>query len=157
MSALLGHAEFWHWWVLATLLIILEMLAPGAFLLWLGLAAALVGAVLLAFPDMAWGQQLVLFAVLALAAFAGWWKWGRRVPVTPTDEPLLNRRGTQYIGRVFTLEEPIVNGFGKVRVDDTTWKIAGPDLATGMRVKVTSADGVILRVGVAEATAPAAT
>jgi hypothetical protein len=155
MSALLAHVAYWHWWVLAALLVVFEMIAPGAFLLWLGVAAALVGAVLLVAPGLDWGVQLLLFAVLALVAFAGWRKYGRRIPDRPTDEPLLNRRGSQYVGRLFTLDEPIVNGYGKIRVDDTTWKIVGPELAAGTRVKVVGVDGTILKVEAA--TAPGAT
>ena len=69
----------------------------------------------------------------------------RRHP-TGTDHPLLNRRGEQYIGRVFTLDEAIVNGTGKLRIDDTIWKVNGDDLAAGTAVKVSAAKGVILQV-----------
>ncbi|HHO67888.1 MAG TPA: NfeD family protein, partial [Gammaproteobacteria bacterium] len=63
-----------------------------------------------------------------------------------TDQPTLNRRGEQYIGRVFTLETPLVNGMGKIRIDDTTWKIEGPDCEPGTRIRVTGVDGTILKV-----------
>ena len=63
-----------------------------------------------------------------------------------SDQPNLNRRGQQYVGRTFTLDEPIVNGLGKIHVDDSTWKIEGNDCPAGTKVKVTGVDGVILKV-----------
>jgi len=69
----------------------------------------------------------------------------KRYPIR-TDEPRLNRRGEQYIGRVFTLEEPIVNRHGKIRVDDSTWKIEGDDCRPGTNVRVVGVDGVVLKV-----------
>jgi membrane protein implicated in regulation of membrane protease activity len=63
-----------------------------------------------------------------------------------TDQPRLNRRGEQYVGRVFTLREPIVNGQGKIRVDDSTWKIQGVDCPSGTKVRVTGVNGVVLQV-----------
>ena len=74
-----------------------------------------------------------------------WRSYFRKHPVT-TDQPALNRRGEQYVGRTFTLEEPIVNGNGKIKVDDTTWKIIGADCLSGSKVKVVGVDGVILKV-----------
>jgi len=71
--------------------------------------------------------------------------WLRRRPIE-TDHPTLNRRGEQYVGRRFTLDEPIVNGVGKLRVDDTTWKIMGDDLPAGSQVTVTGVDGTVLVV-----------
>ena len=138
--------EYWHWWVLGTVLLILEVFAPGAFMLWMGIAAAIVGAVLLVAPVVSLEVQLLVFAILSVASIVGWRVYVRRNPPEPTDEPTLNRRGTQYIGRVFTLDEPIVNGVGKLRVDDTTWKVAGPDLPLGARVRVAKVDNIVLLV-----------
>ena len=137
--------EFWHWWIFALGLLILEVFAPGAYFLGMGVAAGLVGALLFAMPELGWQGQWIAFAVLSLAFIVGLRAWLRRHPPA-TDQPALNRRGEQYVGRVFTLEEPIVNGTGKVRVDDTTWKVWGPDAPAGTRVEVVGVDGVILRV-----------
>ncbi len=149
--------EYWHWWVLGTALLILEILTPGAFMLWLGIAAGIVGTLLLVAPGIAWEVQLLVFAVLSVASIAAWRVYRRRNPPRATDEPTLNRRGAQYVGRVFTLEEPIVNGYGKLRVDDTTWKVAGADLPSGARVRVTGVDNTVLAVAAIEPTATAAT
>ena len=142
----LTEIRFWHWWVLAVVLMIAEVFAPGAFMLWLGIAAGVVGLVALIVPGLSWETEAILFAVLSVISIAGWWTYARKRPRKNQDEPTLNRRGAQYVGRVFTLEEPIVNGFGKIRVDDTTWKVAGADMAAGTRVKVAGVDNTILNV-----------
>jgi membrane protein implicated in regulation of membrane protease activity len=68
----------------------------------------------------------------------------------------LNVRGAYYIGRVVVVEDPIVNGRGRVRVGDTLWSAAGPDMAAGARAKVTRVDGTVLVVEPADADRPAA-
>lgn len=141
----LESAVYWHWLVLGVILVILEVFSPGAFFLWMGIAAGAVGLILLASPGLEWEYQILLFAVFSLASIAIWRMILKRHP-TQTDEPRLNRRGEQYIGRVFTLQEPVVNGLGKIRVDDSSWKIEGPDCAEGTKVRVIDVDGVVLKV-----------
>lgn len=136
---------FWHWWALGIFLLIVELLAPGMFFLWMGESAFVVGAVLWLFPALAPEYQFILFSVLSVASIAVFRRYLNRHPIR-TDRPLLNRRAAQYIGRVFTLEEPIVNGRGKIRVDDSTWRVEGEDCEAGTRVRVTEAEGVILKV-----------
>lgn len=145
----LQQVEFWHWWIAAVVLLILEVFAPGAFFLWLAIAAGVLGLVLMALPAMAWDMQLLVFAVLSVAAVVLGRVWLKRHPIG-TDRPTLNRRGDQYVGRVFTLDEPVINGFGKIRVDDTTWKIRGNDCAAGARVRVVGVDGTTLLVDTAD-------
>lgn len=136
---------YWHWWILAAALIILEVFAPGAFFLWLGIAAGVVGGLIYLTPNLAWEYQVLVFSVLSVVSILVWRKYFRTTP-EDTDEPALNRRGEQYVGRVFTLTEPVVNGMGKIRVDDTTWKIRGEDCPAGTRVEVTGVDGTIFEV-----------
>jgi len=145
MMAWLEHIVFWHWWILAGLLLILELTAPAFFFLWLGIAAVAVGLILLVFPSIPLETQLVLFAVASIASVLAWRKY-REVHPLITDQPNLNRRGQQYIGRVFSLSAPITNGVGKVTVDDSTWKVKGPDLPAGTHIKVTGIDGVVFKV-----------
>ena len=144
MIAWLDHIVFWHWWILAGLLLILELTAPAFFFLWLGIAAAAVGLILLVFPSLDLETQLVLFAIASIVAVLAWRKYRESRPVR-TDQPNLNRRGQQYIGRVFSLTTPITNGVGKVTVDDSTWKVKGPDLAAGTHIRVIDVDGVVFR------------
>lgn len=141
----LAHLDYWQWWIIAVVLVILEMLAPGTVLLWMGISAGLVGLILLVFPSMSWEIQYLIFAVLSIGAIVGSRMLLKRHPIE-TDQPTLNRRGAQYVGRVFTLDEGIVNGQGKIRVDDSTWKVHGGDVPAGTKVKVTGVDGVVLNV-----------
>ena len=141
----LNQIEFWHWWIAAAVLIGIEMLAPGIFFLWMGIAAGSIGLLLLVAPGIDWQIQFILFAVVSIGAIFGWRAYLKKHP-TETDLPNLNRRGAQYVGRSFTLEEPIVNGKGKIKVDDTIWRITGVDLASGTKVKVVSCEGTILKI-----------
>jgi hypothetical protein len=145
MDELWGVLTYWHWWAFGLALIVVEMAAPGVFFLWLGIAAGLVGFMLLAVPDLSWQAQVLSFAVLSVASVAAG-RWILKRHPIHSDEPRLNRRGEQYVGRVFTLEQPIVNGQGKIRVDDSTWKIEGADCVSGTRVRVVGVDGVVLRI-----------
>ena len=142
----LTNLEYWHWLALALVLIIIEMLAPSAVFLWFGVAAGVVGVLLLLMPDMAWQVQLVLFSVLSVGSLLAWRSYAKKHPPADNNYPTLNKRGDDLIGRVFTLDEGIVNNYGKLRVDDTMWKIRGSDTDAGSRVRVTAVDGTVLVV-----------
>lgn len=136
---------FWHWWVLGFGLLIAEMLLPTGFvLIWIGAAALIVGLLAWLIPALGWQAELVLFGVLSIVSFFAWKKFRPAQP--QSDQPALNRRGESYVGRNFTLDQAIVNGVGKLRVDDSQWRITGPDLAAGAQVRVTRADGSTLHV-----------
>ncbi|MGB5464450.1 MAG: NfeD family protein [Sedimenticolaceae bacterium] len=137
--------DFWHWWILGLALIIAETLLPGTYFLWMGVSAVVLGVLAWLFPAMGWEIQLMLFALLSLASIVVWRMWQRRHP-DESDQPMLNRRAEQYIGRVFVLEAAIENGFGKVRVADSLWRVKGADAPVGSRVRVTAADGIVLVV-----------
>jgi inner membrane protein len=134
----------WAWLILGAALLLLEVLAPGMFMLWLGLAAGAVGLISFA-VTWTWQAQFITFAVLALAAVPLWRHLARRVEAPP-DSPFLNRRTEGYVGQVFTLEKPIVDGIGAVRINDTVWRVTGPDAPAGSRVRVARADGANLVV-----------
>lgn len=136
---------FWHWWVLGLALVVVEMVAPGFFLLWIGLAAGVTGLILLIAPGLGWQVQFLIFGVLAIGSVVAARYYFRRNPIE-TEDATLNRRGSQYIGQVFSLDEAIINGIGKVRVGDGWWRAQGPDLPAGERVKVVGVEGTILKV-----------
>jgi membrane protein implicated in regulation of membrane protease activity len=137
----------WNWFILGAALLAVELLAPGTFILWLGLAALAIGVVSRVI-DWSWQLQFVAFAVLSVALIPAWRYFARRIDA-PKDHPTLNRRTDAFIGRIFTLEKPIVDGSGVVRIGDTVWRVVGPDCPAGSRVRVTQADGAELRVEVA--------
>lgn len=136
---------YWYWWCLALVLAALEMFIPGAALLWIGGAAAVVGVAALVF-DIGLVTELVMFGVLAVLAWFLSRLLARRDP-DDMQSGTLNRRGEQYLGQVLTLEDAIVNGYGRARVADGIWRVASTaDLPQGSRVRVTGVDGAVLRV-----------
>ncbi|MEE9493966.1 MAG: NfeD family protein [Gammaproteobacteria bacterium] len=137
----------WQWWILAIVLLTLEIFAPGAFFLWLSISAAVVGLGLFLAPDISWQIQLLTFAILSIVSIFIWRKYFRET-LSDTDQPTLNRRGEQYIGRVFTLDTPIENGEGKIKVDDSTWKIHGDDCSAGTKVVINGVNGTVLHVSI---------
>ena len=140
-----GPVVFWHWWILSGVLLILELTSPIFFFLWIGIAAAAGGFLLLVLPGLSLEVQLVCFSILSVFAVIAWRKY-RETHAPVSDQPLLNQRGLQYNNRIFTLDHPIVNGVGKVVVDDSTWRVKGPDLPTGQRVRVVGVDGTVFVV-----------
>lgn len=132
----------WAWMVLGFVLLAAEIVVPGIFLLWIGLAAIVTSLLSLALwgaPFWVWQVQWLVFLALSLVAAWG----GRRVMVARaelSEEPLLNRREAQLVGRTATLGEPIREGYGRIRLDDTLWRVRGPDLATGARVRVVAVE-----------------
>jgi membrane protein implicated in regulation of membrane protease activity len=132
----------WNWMVLGFVLLALEIVIPGVFLLWIGIAALVTGAISLLIWDASawiWQAQVLVFLLLSLiSAYAGNKVMGGRNG--KTDQPLLNRRSEQLIGRTATLTEPIREGRGRIRLGDTLWRVSGPDLPTGTRVRVVSVE-----------------
>ncbi|NNU62010.1 NfeD family protein [Ochrobactrum soli] len=147
----LSELGIWSWLVLGLVLLILEILAPGIFFIWFGLAALVTGGVaflLSSTSAFGWQVQLVVFLVLAVVfALAGRRFFGSKSE--NLDEPLLNRRGEQLVGQRTTLTEPIINGRGRIRINDTTWRVKGPDLPAGTEVRVVAFDAVTLEIEVA--------
>ncbi|MEW5756201.1 MAG: NfeD family protein [Pseudomonadota bacterium] len=136
---------FWHWLILGVVLMIVEILVPGLFFAGMGTAALLVGGVAWLFPALGWQYQVMAFAVLSIVSIAVLRQYLRTHPIR-SDQPALNRRGEQYVGRVFVLTVPIQNGIGKVHVDDSTWKAMGADAPAGTKVRVVAVDGTVFRV-----------
>ena len=145
MSEFFNSLVWWHWLVVAMLLLIIEILAPASFFIWIALAALMMSLIIFFAVGLSWPLQFILFGVLSVVAVLAGRSWFKHKPIA-SDKPQLNRRGEQYVGRTFTLNEAINNGYGSVNVDDTRWQVAGPDLAQGAKVRVTSIDGTVLNV-----------
>ena len=135
----------WAWVVLGLALLAAELIVPGTVLLWLGMAALAVGGLSLVVAP-GWQAELIVFAVLSLAAAVGWWLYGRPDNAAASDRPMLNRRAQRHVGKALTLDDPIARGEGRVRIDDSVWRVRGPDLPAGSRVRVIAADGATLVV-----------
>lgn len=133
----------WSWWLLGLVLLAAELLMPGVFLVWIGIAALCLGMLSLLLWDAGfwlWQVQLLLFAVLSIGIVIPARRFLARDSLR-TDEPLLNQRGASLVGRTATLLEPIREGRGRIRLDDTFWSVMGPDLATGTQVRIVSSTG----------------
>lgn len=142
---LLLDPVWWNWYLLGVALMCLELLLPGVFLFWLGLGALATGTVV-QFVSGAfyWPYQWLIFGIFSLLSVFLVRKLVKLFD--PKGDPTLNRRLDQLVGRSATLTEPIRNGRGRIRLDDTIWVITGPDLDPGNTVVVTGAKDSILLV-----------
>jgi hypothetical protein len=141
----LQHLTFWDWLAFGSLLLILEVFGAGGYLLWTGIAAAIVGALTYLFPGLDWAWQFLLFGCLSILTAVFWWQ-RQKAAAKPSDQPGLNQRGSEFVGRTFTLHEAIVSGRGKIKAGDTLWLVSGNDLPAGNQVRVIGLDGVVLKV-----------
>ncbi len=142
IARIVGELGPWNWVAIGLVLLVMEIAIPGVFLLWFGMGAIVVGALSIMFNNAAfwpWEAQIVVFLILSLVLAY----FGKRLmdKGDVTDEPLLNKRSEQMIGRTATLAEPISEGYGRIRLGDTLWRVKGPDMAIGARVKVAAVDG----------------
>ena len=133
----------WSWVVAGLALLALELVAPGGIFLWLGVAAVVTG-IGSGFIAIDWPVQFVAFGVLSIASIALWLRL--RPHGTVSDRPFLNRRAARFVGQEVVLNEPIRDGFGRVSLDDTTWRVQGPNLEAGQKVRIIDFDGAILKV-----------
>lgn len=142
MQQFLPFLGGWTWWVIAGILLLIELTLPGVFFMWLALAAAAIGIIDI-FADLSWQVEIAVFAVLSvlLVLFV---RPRVRLPEGETNN--LNRRMDDFVGRSYVLDEAIVNGRGKVRIDDTLWVVTGSDLDKGEWVKVKAVEGTRLVV-----------
>src|SRR5215207_4713250 len=145
MGAIVDMLGPWTWVVAGVVLIGLEMLAPGVFLIWLGFAAVVTGIVQWAF-DLSWQGQALVFALLAAGAVALGRVLTRHRDEEDPTRPALNRRGHALVGRTFVLDSPIAAGSGRIRVDDSFWRVTGPDTPVGASIRVVRVDGTTLVV-----------
>ncbi len=136
---------FWHWWIFAIVILTMELLAPAFFFIWIALSGFIVGAVLFIFPSINLEAQLFLFALLSITSIF-LWRYFRINYQPESDQPLLNKRSAQFIGRIFPLYEAIENRRGKIKVDDSIWTVQGQDSPLESKVEVIAVKGMILKV-----------
>jgi len=135
----------WSWIVGGLILLALELMLPGGILIWLGLAAVATGLVTFIIP-IGWAMQWAIYGALALISIILWLKYGRKAMNTKTDNPFLNDRAKRFIGREIVLDKAIDQGYGRVKLDDTIWRVSGQDMAKGSMVKITGYEGAVLEV-----------
>lgn len=145
MREIFGQIEFWHWLAFGGVIATLEMLVPGVWMLWFGLAAGLTGAVVFVFPAMAFPFQVLVFALFAVVAIVTAVSMLRRHPIH-SDKPALNDRAAAMAGQVFTLDSAIQDGVGHLTVGDSVWRIEGEDYMKGTKIRVVGIKGATLQV-----------
>ena len=145
MDQFLPFTGVYFWWIVAGILLLAEMTLPGFFMLWLAAAAALT-AVVDIFFNLSWAGEILTFAALSLVLVLATWRMVIGSRNLKSDQPHLNQRHQGLVGRSFVLERAIVNGSGKIKVEDTLWDVDGPDMAAGARIKVTGLQGMRLMV-----------
>jgi len=150
MLMFLTQMEPWHWMALGVALLAIEVLLGTELLLGMGLAGLAVALLYKLLPDLSWQVQLVWFAVFSIVFTVLYWK-KFRASTQQTDQPLLNNRTAQLVGKQLPLFEPIVNGTGKVQIADALWAVKGSDAPKDTVVRVVGAEGMTLVVeGVTE-------
>lgn len=137
--------QVYAWAGLALLLIAAETVVPGAFLMWLGFAAGVMFLIVLAIPNLPLLAQAIAFTVLSFGFVYLYRRWFRDRD-RKSDQPALNRRTAQLVGRVVPLERAIVQGNGRVQIADAYWDVIGPELPAGAIVRIVGAEGMTLQV-----------
>ncbi len=136
---------FWYWWALSAILLVFEMMLPGIMFLFLAVGAGAAGLMLLLVAGLSLEFQLGIFAVVSAASALVLRPILRQFQVKP-DEPNINARGQSLVGRIFILDQPILAGRGRAKLDDGSWIVTGPDMAAGAKVRVAAVHGTELRV-----------
>jgi inner membrane protein len=137
--------QHWFWLSLGFILGAVEMIAPGFFLMWLGLAAIIVGLLAWLLPGMSIAMQVAFFAILSVLTVYAGKKFLKDNPIE-SDDPMLNNRGARLTGEIVTVIEAIADGHGRVKVGDSDWNARGADAGVGAKVRVIGADGAVLLV-----------
>jgi membrane protein implicated in regulation of membrane protease activity len=134
----------WSWIVGGLVLLAIEIFAPGGVFLWLGISAIVTGLMTL-FQPLSWPAQFGIFGVLSVLSIFTWLRFVRgRTP--DTDQPFLNRRAERFVGQEIVLDEPIKDGFGRIPLGDSVWRVSGPDLDAGRKVRIVGHEGPVLKV-----------
>ncbi len=134
---------FWHWLIFAAILAGIELTSMSMYLVGPAIAAGVVALLKFFMPELGFAWSLTIFAgVTVLLTFAAR-SLIKRIP-EGSDKPSLNQRGHQYIGREYTLAEPVVDGKGRIKIEDGGWIIRGADAEAGKKIKITGVEGTAL-------------
>jgi len=134
----------WAWIVAGLVLLGLELVVPGGYLLWMGIAGILTGLLVL-FQPIPWPLQWLVFGTWSLVSILLWLRLARNRR-KESDRPYLNRRAERFVGHEAVLEHPIAGGYGRLALGDTIWRISGPDLPAGQRIRIVGSEGAVLKV-----------
>ncbi|GIL01532.1 MAG: membrane protein [Alphaproteobacteria bacterium] len=140
----------WNWWILALILMGLEIVVPGTFFLWFGISAFVIGTISLAVGAdstfWVWQTQVIGFVVLSLVSALAGRRFLNQFGLNQSDNPTLNERGAQMVGRTGVVSQSIEGGMGRARIGETTWRVSGPDLPAGTEVRVVDQQSGLLIV-----------
>lgn len=142
------YMNHWTWLSVGVLFIIIELIAPGTMVMWLGIAAIVLG-LIVAIVDVSWEWQIFLFSVISVGSILFWRARLKKYP-QQSENPSLNKKSNQLVGTYHRLSSAIVDGRGKININDSLWVATGPDLPEGARVEVTNVDGNRLDVKAAD-------
>jgi membrane protein implicated in regulation of membrane protease activity len=145
----LESLTYWHWFALGAGLLILEIMTPTFYLIWPGIAAVVVGTILLFVPDIGWELSFAIFGFVSLATMIVWNGAFRQAGTGEVEDTSLNQRARRYVGRRVVVAEAFRGGAGPIFLDDTRWQAineTGTDLGPGALVQIVGADGAVLLV-----------
>ena len=137
---------FWYWWAVAAVLLVFEMLLPGVVFMFVAAGAAAAGFFLLVVPGLSLELQLFVFGLVSVISAVVLRPTLKRLQRGRAQDETINARGSSLVGRTIVLDAPILNGRGRVRIDDGSWTVTGPDMVAGARVRVTAVNGTELAV-----------
>ena len=139
----------WHWLILGFALLIAEIVIPGIFLLWWGLAALAMAGVMVLAPSLSLTTLGIIYAILATMLSLVWWKYQHGKDITDEQKSSLNQRDHAMLGAKGVVQDISANGIGRGHFGDTTWRIQQQDhltLQIGDAIEVISVQGITLTV-----------
>ncbi|EIJ68835.1 NfeD family protein [Pasteurella bettyae] len=136
----------WHWMILGFILLIGEIILPGIFLLWWGIAAIITAAIMALVPSISLTILGIFYAILAFILSLVWWKYQHRKDAYDEAQTVLNQRQHAMLGATGIVQEFADTGVGRGYFGDTTWRIQGVELQVGDRIEVVSVQGITLKV-----------
>ena len=144
IAKIFGSFTYLTWWIAGLIMIVSEIFVGGAFLLWLGVSAFFVGLLMFFGIPLNWLVQIAIFSSVAIASIILFRKYQKnKTSINDT----LSHRADKYIGKIFVVVEPVVNGSGKIKIEDTVWRaLSEIDIEVGKKVKIISVKGASFTV-----------